>query len=99
MQIDVRVTLKKCKKVKKSGSDSITCNFQYEKLPSFCFICGLIGRIDRQCEIRFRVPKNELVRNWDVSLRAQNIWTSNLGDERWLLEEDGGDGTSRVTGQ
>lgn len=60
VRIDVRLPLKKGKKVKKPGSDWSVCCFRYEKLPTFCFICGLIGHIDRQCEVRFRVPENEI---------------------------------------
>lgn len=62
VRLDVRQPLKKGKKVKKSGCDWIMCSFRYEKLPSFCFICGLIGHIDRQCELRFQLSEEEIVR-------------------------------------
>ena len=88
--VDIRNPLKKSKKVKKPGSDWITCSFQYEKLSSFCFICGLIGHIDRHCEKFFQTPEEEIVLAWDISLRAPNKRLSNLGGERWLREEDDG---------
>lgn len=60
--VDIRQPLKKGKKVNTPGSDWIVYSFKYEKLPSFCFICGLIGHIDRHCDMFFQLPKDEIVR-------------------------------------
>lgn len=103
VRLDVRQPLKKGNKVRKPESDWVMCNFKYKKLPTFCFICGLIGHIDRQCEMRFRISENEIVRLWDVSLRAPNRRISMLGGERWLLEDRdgvgmGGNGVARKDG-
>lgn len=53
---DVRVPLKKGKKVRKLGSDWVACSFKCEKLPSFSFICGLLGHIDQHCEEYYHLP-------------------------------------------
>lgn len=37
VSVDIRQSLKKGKKVKKSGSDWIVCSFKNERLSSFCF--------------------------------------------------------------
>ncbi|KAI3770951.1 hypothetical protein L6452_02099 [Arctium lappa] len=96
--VDIHQPLKK-EKVKKSAGDWITCIFQYERLPSFCFICGLIGHINRHCEWFFQTPEEDIIRPWDVSVHAPNKRLSNLGGERWL--KDGDDGSplavTRVT--
>ena len=68
--LDVRVPLKKEKKIKKASGDWVVCSFKYEKLTSFCFLCRLLGHIDRHCEQFYMLPEEELVRHWDVSLCA-----------------------------
>lgn len=74
----IRTALKKCKKVRKPSGDWIVCNFKYEKLPSFCFLCGLIEHIDKF----FQLPENELLKGWDVSLRAPNRRVAMYDGER-----------------
>lgn len=54
VRMDVRKPLKREKKIKRPGEQPVTCSFKYEKLPTFCFICGVIGHVERNCEIRFR---------------------------------------------
>ncbi|CAN1852160.1 hypothetical protein LINPERHAP1_LOCUS40528 [Linum perenne] len=69
-RLDVRKALKREKKIKRPGGNSFTCYFEYEKLPSFCYICGLIGHVERNCEIRFQKEEHEIERKWDGELRA-----------------------------
>ncbi|CAN1778394.1 hypothetical protein LINPERHAP1_LOCUS14375 [Linum perenne] len=85
--LDVRQPLKREKKVQKAKSEIITAKFRYEKLPNFCFICGRMGHIDRQCEIYFRLSDDEIVRAWDITLRAPPKNAMTMGGERWLVEE------------
>ncbi|CAN1790281.1 hypothetical protein LINPERHAP1_LOCUS18765 [Linum perenne] len=55
--IDIRQPLKREKKPRVAGGEWVMARFKYERLPTFCFIYGRIGHIDRQCEIRYRVPE------------------------------------------
>lgn len=97
--VDVRLPLKKGKKVRRPGGDWQVCSFKYEKLHSFCFLCGLIGHIDRHCEKFYRTEAEDLVRGWDVSLRASNRRLSSMGGERWLRDDDVGDGGKTIGGE
>lgn len=35
--------------IKKVGHDEAWVNFKYEKLPNFCFFCGVIGHAEKFC--------------------------------------------------
>ncbi|CAN0925550.1 hypothetical protein LINGRAHAP2_LOCUS34822 [Linum grandiflorum] len=70
VQMDVRKSLQREKNVKKPNKE-ILATLKYEKLPTFCFLCGRIGHVDRYCPIRWRFPEGaDLVKLWDASLRA-----------------------------
>lgn len=34
------------------GEKEVWCPFTYEFLPDFCYICGIIGHVDRVCEVK-----------------------------------------------
>ncbi|XP_019178362.1 PREDICTED: uncharacterized protein LOC109173575 [Ipomoea nil] len=55
--IDVTKPLKKGMRLKKEDGDWIQIEFRYERLPTFCFICGLLGHSDKFC--------NRRVQGWD----------------------------------
>ncbi|CAN0847084.1 hypothetical protein LINGRAHAP2_LOCUS4784 [Linum grandiflorum] len=56
VRLDVRKSLHREKTVKKPNTE-VLVRFKYEKLPTFCFLCGRIGHIDRYCPIHWRFPE------------------------------------------
>ncbi|CAN1760291.1 hypothetical protein LINPERHAP1_LOCUS7477 [Linum perenne] len=86
--MDIRLPLKRGKKIVKPGGDWIIARFRYEKLPTFCFICGRMGHIDRHCEIYLHTLDDQIVRRWDMDLRAPPRKSNQLGGEQWLVEEE-----------
>ncbi|XP_074352886.1 uncharacterized protein At4g02000-like [Apium graveolens] len=68
--IDVMKPLKSKMRIKKAGDDWMWFQFKYERLPSFCFFCGLIGHTEKFCEALFDNPQGTEIRNYDGSLRA-----------------------------
>lgn len=91
--IDVRVPLKRGKKIACQGKHGMRINFKYERLSNFCFVCGLLGHTEFLYNVVVENPGKEIKREWGTWLRAQNRKSSNFGGERWLREEsDGPDG-------
>ncbi|CAN1145984.1 Uncharacterized protein At4g02000 [Linum perenne] len=87
VRLDFREPLKRENKIKRANGEWAVAKFRYEKLPTFCFICDRLGHIDRHCGIYFRLPDEQIVRLWDVSLRAPPRKANNIGGERWLVED------------
>ncbi|CAN1810795.1 hypothetical protein LINPERHAP1_LOCUS26031 [Linum perenne] len=90
VRLDIREPIKREKKLKRPSGECVLAKFRYEKLPTFCFICGRLGHIDRHCEIYFRLPDEQIVRLWDITLRATPRRINNLGGDRWLVEDASG---------
>jgi hypothetical protein len=36
------------------GKRTIWCPFEYEYLPDFCYICGIIGHLDKGCSVKLK---------------------------------------------
>jgi hypothetical protein len=73
------------------GGRMIWCPFVYEYLPDFCYICGRIGHIDRDCSVR--LPRGE-----DPQFGAWLKWVPPKrlrgGDGRRWLDGNGRRGVS-----
>ncbi|EEF42754.1 conserved hypothetical protein [Ricinus communis] len=55
----------------KKPDATIWLSFRYEKLPSFCFGCGIIAHSDSRCEILMDNPSlAQQLCKYDASLRA-----------------------------
>ncbi|KAI8024636.1 Uncharacterized protein LOK49_LG02G00834 [Camellia lanceoleosa] len=50
--IDVRKPLRWGMKLSLSLTDPIWVDFKYERLPIFCYFCGLLGHTDRDCDAK-----------------------------------------------
>ncbi|CAN0921133.1 Uncharacterized protein At4g02000 [Linum grandiflorum] len=85
--LDVTKPLLIDKKVRQPRGEWLTGKFRYEKLPTFCFLCGRIGHVERHCAIFYRTANPEtLVRKWDASLRADFKKPVVLGGAQWLVQ-------------
>lgn len=62
--VDVRLPLKRCKKIKKPGGEWFIVKFKYEKLSMFCFICDCLGYRDCFCGQLFSLPVGEFKKEW-----------------------------------
>jgi 14-3-3 protein epsilon len=83
--IDVRKPLKRQKKIKKQGAESIMVQFKYERLGTFCYVCGILGHSDLKCPKLFDATDAEIRREWGPELRA-DMGRNRGGESRWLRQ-------------
>ncbi|KAF4373408.1 hypothetical protein G4B88_011677 [Cannabis sativa] len=102
--VDIDKLLKRRMKLCKENGDWIWANFQYEYLPTFCFVCGIIGHSERFCPKRFDQPLELVNKPYGIGMKAQMKKKSYLIGAQWLRTEkddggvDGGDNVSRRMG-
>lgn len=57
---------------------------KYERLPTFCFICGRICHVDKFCLRQFEDQEAQPVKEFDSKLRASNRRIQ-IQSSQWLL--------------
>lgn len=82
MQIDK--PLKRRMKIKKSGGDWFWVNFKYEHVPTFCFICGLLGHAEKFCSRIFETPADEIMKPYGPWMKATPRRQQYLTGSKWL---------------
>ena len=84
VSIDVRKPLKRKMKIKKAEGEWEWITFKYERLPTFCFFCGLLGHNEKFCEKLFDCEVRPEVMPYGIALRAPNRRDAGQIGERWL---------------
>ncbi|XP_031091148.1 uncharacterized protein LOC116027532 [Ipomoea triloba] len=85
--LNVSKPLKKGMRLKKDDGEWFTILFQYERLPTFCFLCGMIGHGEKQCAKWLEEGEQQKEKPFSPSLRAgtrRNIPTSG---EQWIAPD------------
>lgn len=86
MLLDIEQPLKRRMKIKRSVDDSFWVTFKYERLPTFCFICGILGHSDRFCPKLFEASGDDVVRPYGQFMRAPDRRTPLRKGTRWLRD-------------
>lgn len=68
--LDIMKPLRRKKKMKKEGGDWFWVEFKYERLPNFCFLCGIIGHTEKFCHLLFEGVNEEYEIPYGSWLRA-----------------------------
>nr|GMD81146.1 uncharacterized protein LOC109179748 [Ipomoea batatas] len=89
VEIDVAKPLKRKMKLKKNGGEWVWVEFRYERLPTFYFLCGLLGHSDRYCEKNFEDERMEGEKPYGVWLRAAGRRQSLTVGQRCLVDGAG----------
>ncbi|XP_060973894.1 uncharacterized protein LOC133039105 [Cannabis sativa] len=84
VKIRVDKPLKKKKKLEIQGGPVCHVSFKYEDLPTFCYICGILGHTERFCERLFDTPRDQIVKSYDEELRAVPRRRRYADGSKWL---------------
>lgn len=96
--VRIRVTLnigkplKRRMRIKREGGNWQWINFKYERSGNFCFVCGVLGHVERECNVVYANPGKEFEKAYAVWLKATNRNVRNNVGARWLRNLDGGAG-------
>ncbi|MBA0735304.1 hypothetical protein Gogos_019165 [Gossypium gossypioides] len=86
VKIDLRLALKRKKKLTLTKGQEGYAYFQYVRLPLFCFLCGKLGHWEGFFPVRKIIEIQEVIFGWNLSLRAPSR-NELLARSIWLMEE------------
>lgn len=95
VELDVNLPLKRFKKIKFNGG-LVQVSFKYEKLQTFCFICGKLGHTESFCDTLFILTEAQVeamrqgVKGWGLFLKADDRKLAQSAGDCWLRTRDGG---------
>lgn len=103
--MNIEKPLKRRMKLKKDANKWNWINFKYERVSSFCFVCGIIGHSESECNVVYANPEKTVERAYGAWLRAPNRnskvgpgaqWLRNVHDDepRWMTKGSMGPGSS-----
>ena len=86
IKFDVLKPLKKMINLKKpKGEGMIQVTIRYERLPTYCFQCGMLGHGEKFCRLNYATKEGVNVRNYGPELRALPRRAAQLRiGEKWL---------------
>lgn len=93
-KLNVTKPLKARMKMKKPGGDWFWIDLRYERLPSFCFECGVSGHVDKFCPIAIDKPLCDGDKPFGVWMRAGGRWGGAPPVNKWLVLDEAVDGGS-----
>ncbi|KAF4383834.1 hypothetical protein F8388_023526 [Cannabis sativa] len=71
-------------KFKKRDGSSFYANFRYENVPTFYFICGLMGHSERFCPRLFDTPEHLIVKPYSLHMKATPRRHQNFKESPYL---------------
>uniref|UniRef100_A0A803P703 Uncharacterized protein n=1 Tax=Cannabis sativa TaxID=3483 RepID=A0A803P703_CANSA len=80
VRLNVGKPLKRRMKFKKKNGDVFNANFKYERVPTFCFICGIMGHSERFCSTSY----DTITKPYSNEMRAPSKRQSFLTALPWL---------------
>lgn len=90
VRVDVRLPLKKEKRVQRTGGERCMVSFKFERLGVFCFVCGMLGHTEQKCPVLFSMEHGDGQCGRGVELRAEGRRQDYGAGGPWLKEENGG---------
>lgn len=101
--IDVTKPIRRKMKLKKPGGEVFWVEFKYERLPTFCFVCGILGHGEKFCPKQFEEGEEAPNKLFGAWLRAAGRRQQNGIGQKWLISDetrrttsDGGQETNKT---
>ncbi|KAM6586913.1 hypothetical protein CsatA_009518 [Cannabis sativa] len=82
--IDLSKPLKRRMRLRKLDEEWFWITFKYENVPTFCFICGMLGHSERYCAKLFDTPAHEITKPYGEWMRAPLRRRTKLIGAQWL---------------
>uniref|UniRef100_A0A803PVR0 Reverse transcriptase domain-containing protein n=1 Tax=Cannabis sativa TaxID=3483 RepID=A0A803PVR0_CANSA len=82
--VNIEKPLKRRIKLKRTNGEWLWCHFKYESVPTFCFICGIIGHSERYCNRLFDKPLEEIEKPYGLWMKADPIRRKQKFGAQWL---------------
>lgn len=86
VKIDLTVPLKRRMKLRKSQSECCWANFRNEGVPTFWFICGMIGHGEKFCEKLFDTPLEDIEKPYGAWMKAEPRRRNHTMGAKWLRQ-------------
>nr|GMD01183.1 uncharacterized protein LOC109173053 [Ipomoea batatas] len=100
VRINITKPLASGMRIRRNGGDWSWVSFRYERLPNFCFICGLIGHTEKFCIKLFEGFSPTAEKHFGPWLRAPSRRPSPVTGNRWVVsEQDSRNVTSNLSSQ
>jgi hypothetical protein len=58
---------------------TIWCPFEYEFLPDFCFVCGIVGHVERECNVKLKKGEEPQFGKWLKWVPPKRGWEGRKG--------------------
>ncbi|KAM6569612.1 hypothetical protein CsatB_017597 [Cannabis sativa] len=82
--LNIEKPLRRRLKITKDDGAWFWINFKYERTPTFCFICGIIGHSDKFCPKLFHQPIDQLAKPYGEFMKALPPRNHKNVGSRWL---------------
>lgn len=87
VRVPLAKPLKRRMKVKTSETSFFWVNFKYERVPTFCFICGMMGHAEKYCDKLCDTPMHLIAKPYGIEMRATGRRPLTTIGSKWLLPE------------
>nr|GMD98183.1 uncharacterized protein LOC109147766 [Ipomoea batatas] len=85
VSIDITKPLTSKMRIRRPGGEWSWISFRYERLPNFCFICGIIGHTEKFCLKLFKEFGQPEEKQYGAWIRAANRRSGPASGRRWLV--------------
>ncbi|XP_060957652.1 uncharacterized protein LOC133029176 [Cannabis sativa] len=88
VSISLHKPLKRRMKFRKRDGETFWANFKYEKVPTFCFICGIMGHPETFCPKLYDTPVANLTKPYGLFMKAPPRRNNFLTASPWLRQHE-----------